>query len=123
MWLNVFFGLFAFRSAAQLFKIWVIKYFYNHVLMFDIAKLVIIDSCMIGWLVYGNIIYYSKQNDCERVQGTMFLAEFMSCILFIGYLMIGMYGLILLTLPCLYMMVRQAEREQMERHLIPRTQV
>lgn len=53
----------------------------------------------------------------------MFLAEFMSCILFIGYLMIGMYGLILITLPCLFLMLRSAEREQMAQHLVPRNQV
>ena len=106
MWLNVFFGVFGLRSASNLIKIYVIKYYYNSILTFDVLKLLFIDGFLIGWLVYGNSIYYSKHNNCNKNTGTQFLDEFMSCILFIGYLLMAMYGLILLTLPCLYMYIR-----------------
>jgi len=45
-------------------KIYVINNFYNYRFAYDILRLVIIDSFMIGWLIYGNVIYYSKENNC-----------------------------------------------------------
>ena len=106
MWLNVFFGVFAVRSASNLLKIWVMKHYYNSVVVFDVLKLLFIDGFLIAWLVYGNQIYYSRSNNCHSNPGTQFLDEFMSCILFIGYLLMAMYGLILITLPCLFIYIR-----------------
>jgi len=110
MWLNVFFGAFGVRSASNLMKIWVMKHFYNSVVVFDVLKLLIVDGFLIGWLVYGNQIYYSRNNNCNANPGTQFLDEFMSCILFIGYLLMAMYGLILITLPCLYIYIRMQQQ-------------
>ena len=69
-------------------------------------KLVLIDGFLIGWLIYGNFLYYSPKNNCAAIPDTQFAAEFMSCILMLGYMMMFMYGLILLTLPCLYIYLR-----------------
>lgn len=69
-WLNVFFGVFGVRSASNLVKIWVIKHFYNSVVVFDVLKLLLIDGFLIGWLVYGNQIYYSRSNNCAANPGT-----------------------------------------------------
>jgi hypothetical protein len=109
MWLNVFFGVFGVRSASNLLKIWVIRHFYESVVVFDVLKLLFIDGFLIGWLVYGNQIYYSRQNNCNANPSTQFLDEFMSCILFIGYLLMAMYGLILVTLPCLFIYIRMQQ--------------
>jgi len=86
------------------------KHFYNSVVVFDVLKLLIVDGFLIGWLVYGNQIYYSRNNNCNANPGTQFLDEFMSCILFIGYLLMAMYGLILITLPCLYIYIRMQQQ-------------
>ena len=113
MWLNIFFALFGLRSCAQLFKIQVIRHFSEHVFKYDIAKVVFIDGFLIAWLVYGNALYYSQHNNCEKVAGTQYLNEFMSLVLFIGYFVMGIYAIILCTMPCLYMYIRRAEQEQM----------
>lgn len=105
-WLNVFFCIFGLRSFTQLAKIYVIRNFYSSVLYFDLMKLLLIDGFMIAWLAYGNHLYYSPKNNCEANPHTQYLAEFMSCILFIGYLMMAMYLVILVTLPCLYLYIR-----------------
>jgi predicted transglutaminase-like protease len=105
-WLYIFFALFGLRSASQLAKIYVIRHFYQRVMCFDILKMVLIDGFMVAWLIYGNHLYYSPLNNCASNPSTQFANEFMSCILFIGYLMIAMYLLVLFSLPCLYFYVR-----------------
>lgn len=105
-WLNVFFALYACRSLCNLLKIYVIRNFYHAVLVYDILRVILIDGSLCAWIVYGNQLYYSKANNCMVVQDTQLQAEFMSCILMIGWLMLGMYGIILFTIPCLYMYYR-----------------
>lgn len=70
------------------------------------GKLVLIDGFMVEWLFYGNRLYYSVANNCEEVPSMMFANQFMGCILFIGYMMMAMYFIILVTLPFLYIYVR-----------------
>lgn len=92
-------------------KILVIQNFYNLRHQYEIARLILVDGLLIGWLIYGNQIYYSKDNDCGLNERTQFLSEFMGCILFIGYLMIGLYTLLICTVPCLYLYMRHVANE------------
>jgi hypothetical protein len=36
-------------------------------------RLLIIDGAIIGWLIYGNELYYSKQNNCAQNEKTALL--------------------------------------------------
>jgi hypothetical protein len=106
-WLEVFFIAFAVKSVANVMKIVVIKSFRRKAFHYEIFKLVFIDGFMLGWLVYGNSIYFSKANDCDQIRDTRDLSELMGIMLFVGYLMMGMYILIMFSFPCLYYLMRQ----------------
>lgn len=66
------------------------------------GRLIVIDGALIGWLIYGNMLFYSPRNNCAHNPHTEFANDFMSCILLLGYMMMFMYGLLLITVPCLY---------------------
>ena len=106
MWLEVFFALCGVRSLFQLFKIFVIRFYYQHRHAYEIVRMIVIDGLLILWLIYGNQIFYSKENDCQKNEHTRFLNDFMGCILFLGYLMISLYLLLICTVPCLYLHYR-----------------
>ena len=98
-WLNVFFSAFGFRSFLQIIKLYIINHCYRYQFQFDMARLIIIDGFLIGWLVYGNHIFYSPANNCNMFKGTEFLYQFMSCILFVGYLLMAIYSVLVVMIP------------------------
>ena len=106
-WLEVFFIGFAVKSVANVMKIVVIKSFRRKAFHYEVFKLIFVDGFMLGWLIYGNSIYFSKANDCDQNRNTRDLSELMGIMLFVGYLMMGMYILIMFSFPCLYYLMRQ----------------
>ena len=106
MWHEVLFSLCGVRSLANLLKIYIIRNFYSRRNYYNIMRFVIIDGSIIAWLVYGNVIYYSKRNNCDDNERTQFLAQFMACLLVFGYVMMAFYILIICTLPCLLFVLR-----------------
>ena len=76
---------------------------------YEVGKLVILDGFMLCWLIYGNQMYWSEANDCDSKQSTRDLSQLMGIMLFIGYLMMGMYFMILCTFPCLYYLLRERQ--------------
>ena len=113
MWLKVFFALFGLRSFFQLLKIFVIRNFFQYQHVYEIVRLFLIDGILIIWLLYGNSLYYSEQNDCRKNERTRFIVDFMGAILFVGYLLISLYLLLICTVPCLYLYVRHHMNIQM----------
>ena len=106
MWHEVLFSLFGVRSLANLLKIYIIRNFYSRRNYYNVMRFVIIDGTIIAWLVYGNMIYYSKKNNCDDNERTQFLDQFMGCIIVLGYIMMAFYLLILCTIPCLFLLLR-----------------
>ena len=102
MWLETFLSLFAFRSFTILFKIYIIRHFYDLRGRYELVRIFIVDSILIIWLTYGNELYFSDKNDCATKDSTVFMAETMGGILFFGYVMMAFYLLLLCTIPCLY---------------------
>ena len=49
----------------------------------------LIFLCLFAWLVYGNILYYSRRNDCVRKKETRLLAYITLAYLYVGYIQIG----------------------------------
>lgn len=83
-------------------------YFYDFKTCYDVSALTITNGAMIGWLIYGYCIFYSASNNCDKVEDTAFLNSLMFVILFLSYMLIFIYVLMLMTLPCIYMMAREA---------------
>ena len=42
-----------------------------------------------AWLIYGNILYYSRKNDCIRKKDTRVLSVIVLAYLYVGYIQIG----------------------------------
>ena len=43
-------------------------------------------SLLFCWLVYGNLIYFSRRNDCVRRRDTRLLAYLMLAYIYVGYI-------------------------------------
>merc|ERR1712032_1758125 len=44
---------------------------------------------LFAWLIYGNIIYYSRANDCIRHRETRLMSYLVLAYLYVGYIQIG----------------------------------
>eukprot|EP00355_Strombidium_rassoulzadegani_P003500 CAMPEP_0168629004 /NCGR_PEP_ID=MMETSP0449_2-20121227/12152_1 /TAXON_ID=1082188 /ORGANISM="Strombidium rassoulzadegani, Strain ras09" /LENGTH=215 /DNA_ID=CAMNT_0008671473 /DNA_START=113 /DNA_END=760 /DNA_ORIENTATION=+ len=108
-WLMGFFIIYFSRSSFQLLKIWVVSSFYDYRTCYDFSAFALCNGVMLGWLVYGYIIFFSEANNCDDVPDTALLNSVMFVILFIGYIMIFIYMMLLCTLPCVYMFVREEQ--------------
>ena len=65
------------------------------------VRLTIADGILIAWLIYGNKLFYSNQNDCATKSGdTQFLNIMMHTILVMGYFSMIVYFYILFTSAC-----------------------
>ena len=123
-WLMIFACLYFSRSSFQLIKVWVIKYMNQYKLWYDIAAFVICNGAMIGWMYYGYVLFYSEKNDCDNYDDTAFLNSIMFVILFIGYFLGFVYLMVLLTVPCLYLLIRdQAENNRIRAGGVGQSQV
>lgn len=123
-WLMIFSIIFFSRSIFQLGKIAVVRYFNEYHLYYDVIAFTIANGSLIYWLYHGYDIFYSDQNDCDNFDSTAFFNSIMFMILFVGYLICFVYFMILLTLPCLYFMVReQAETTRLQSGGAARSQV
>lgn len=106
-WLMWFFGLYFSRSTFQLIKIWVIRNFNRYKTWYDIGAFCLCNGAMVVCLYFGYDMFYSDQNNCDDIPDTAFLNSLMFVILFIGYFMCFIYLMLLCTVPCLYMMIRE----------------
>ena len=49
----------------------------------------IIFTILLGWLMYGNAMYYSRKNNCMHTRETRVLSYLMLGYLYVGYIQIG----------------------------------
>jgi len=76
-------------------------------MVYDIFAFCLCNGAMIVCLYFGYDMFYSDKNNCDDIPETAFLNSVMFVILFIGYFMCFVYLMILFTVPCLYMMIRE----------------
>ena len=65
MWCSVHISLFMAQSLFKLLQICVIRRFYAYRIHYNIATSLLCQVVMAGWLIYGNIIFFSPENDCQ----------------------------------------------------------
>ena len=68
-------------------------------LIYNLLTTVVIYLVMVGWLVYGNIIFFSDDNDCNLNPETKPMASLMLFLLIIGYVQMMFTMLIVCVLP------------------------
>ena len=88
-------------------KIWVIRNFNRYKRWYDIAAFTLCNGAMAVCFYFGYDMFYSDQNNCDDIPDTAFLNSLMFVILFIGYFMCFIYLMLLCTVPCLYMTIRE----------------
>ena len=101
MWLETFLTIYTIRSFSILWKVYIIRYNYEFRSRYELYRILTIDLIMVIWLIYGNELYFSDENDCEKKESTEPLAEIMGVIIFLGYIPLFFYLILLVTLPCL----------------------
>ena len=84
------------------------RYLPRNGMRYEILKLVAVDGCLLGWLIYGNMIYFSDKNNCKLFEATQGLNEMMLVILIVGYIMMGTYLFILCMIPFVIYYMRNA---------------
>ena len=104
-WLLVFFVLYFTRSSYQLLKIWVIRNLNSFKFIYDCCAFILANGSMAVCLYYGYDMYFSTQNNCDKIDSTAFLDSLMFVILFIGYFLIFLYLTLLITFPCMYLAI------------------
>ena len=69
-WEIVFFIILGLKSVGNLIRILLIRNFSRFNTVYSIVSYIIIDGFYIGWLIYGNILFYSSKNDCNLIEST-----------------------------------------------------
>jgi len=101
-WLIVFFIIWLSKSAVSLMKIPIIRNHPNSKIGFSTGIFLVMNGLLICWLVFGNVIWFSDDNNCGSVSDTKILNYLMLAILIIGYIVIAFYLIILCIAPCIY---------------------
>jgi len=102
MWISVYFGTLGMNSLLKLISaighkfrvLKIIKLVYN-ILMF---------LFLFSWLVWGNMLYYSEENDCKEIDETYRYNRMMLLLIIAGYIqMLVITVLICIGGICLYL--------------------
>ena len=86
MWLFVNVILIAVSILQKLILLTIVRCCRKNRFIYSIISTGIVYFAMCTWLFYGNIIFYSKANDCTELPETKALAHLMLFFLSIGYI-------------------------------------
>jgi len=60
-----------------------------------------------GWLIYGNILYFSPENNCKDIEATKPFNSLMLFLLILGYFQFLAFGLLICILPILIFFIHR----------------
>eukprot|EP00347_Sterkiella_histriomuscorum_P003510 403364024 len=111
-WIMVYFSILGLRSASNLLRIYMIRnqFYQEQTNNFTILSFIVIDGFILGWLIYGNILFFSKNNNCYQLQDSRMLYDMMLILLIFGYFQMLVYAVIILMLPCIIYQLRNQHR-------------
>jgi len=118
MWMTVFFSALALNILLKLVNIifnkrilW-LKYLSN-------GYALVMFVFMFCWLIYGNVLYFSEENDCGDYETTHGWNVFFLIILIIGYIQMAVMLLLACVLGCaLFVYYRHREEYNRENNII-----
>ena len=64
-WLEIHLCLILLNSVQKFILIWIVRTFVRYRLIYNLLATTVIYLVMVGWLVYGNVIFFSEANDCK----------------------------------------------------------
>lgn len=84
-WNFVYFVILGFRSLSNFVKIIFVRQFHRYANIYALFSLIIIDGFFLAWLIYGNVLFYSHENNCNAVPSARMLYNLMFVLIVIGY--------------------------------------
>jgi len=84
-WIVVYFIILGARTAANFIRILMLINFNSYANVFGVISFVVIDGAILGWLIYGNILFYSKENNCNLIEDSKELYDMMLILIIFGY--------------------------------------
>jgi len=84
-WIYTYFMIVAAKTINNVIRIVVTSHFAQCSPWYVVGSFFLVDGAFLGWLIYGNILFYSSKNDCFQVEDTQFLYNFMLILLIVGY--------------------------------------
>ncbi len=106
MWNLVYAFLIAFRSATNLLKIPLIRTDSRWLNVYTLFSFTLLDGAFLTWLIYGNVLFYSKEDNCNSLDGTKGLYRLTLVLLIVGYFHMLLYSILLLCLPIVFFQLR-----------------
>jgi len=106
-WLLVHISLFMANSIARFLLILVVRHFNEYRVYYNIVSTLFINCMIVGWLIYGNVLYFSDKNDCTEKPETQSQAYLMLFFIIVGYFQMGFTLILLCFVPFLIYLVMQ----------------
>ena len=85
-WCLVYFIILLLKSLGNGVKIYFIRFNPRWLTYYSLLSFILFDGIMLGWLIYGNIIFYSNEDDCAIFASSKGLYYLMFFLLIIGYI-------------------------------------
>lgn len=70
LWVEIFFAIYLGLFIFNLFMLIVLYNCYNDHIKYQIAMYIVFGVLLFAWLIYGYVIYFSEDNDCQEHAGT-----------------------------------------------------
>jgi hypothetical protein len=106
LWIEIFFIILLTKSFFNLNIIWISRFYYSWRVPFLIVSWVLFTGALVGWIIYGYVLYFSDSNDCQKHSDTSFWLVVMIVILFIGLFIMLVFFIAICCGPFLYCYIR-----------------
>lgn len=85
-WCLYYFCFLAMRSLANYAKVALVRYYLpQHLNAYTLVSFVVIDGGFLLWLIYGNVLFYSSENQCKDSADSLVIYNLMLVLLIVGY--------------------------------------
>ena len=63
-WIVVFFIAHVLQTISSYIEIIITRLYRNYQAVYSIVSFLILNTFIVIWFIYGNILFYSEENDC-----------------------------------------------------------
>jgi len=112
LWLEVFFFIILISGLFELNLIWITRCCHRYRIHYFLIQGGILAILVTSWLIYGFIIYFSDDNDCQKNNDTCFWLVIMCIILFFGIFYILAVCCLICCGPFIYCYIRNLMEQQ-----------
>ena len=111
-WTNVYLVVLGIKQISNFLIVYLQSFYYRRIPLVQLLLFVVVDGFIAGWLIYGNVLFYSSKDDCNSIENSKSIYNVMLVLLIIGYFQLLGYAMILILLPFLIVFLRNQQRGQ-----------